>query len=134
MLWSEYNNTLRMTHCCSNDSISRIQSINLLDSLELAHQASWAYFPSLWKQIYYFLNWGGFNDVVDVDELICHRQQLTVSLTGAVVVVVSGIPWFLWLCFIGVLTDCVSSSFFYRCQSLLWWLGLIQVKVAYGKL
>ena len=44
--------------------------------------------------------------MVDVEELIWHRREYTVDLTGVVVVVVSGISGVLWLCFLVVKKYC----------------------------
>ena len=57
---SEFKNPLRMTHLCSNDSISIVKSINLVNALDLTHCASWEVFPSIWKQRYYFPGVGRF--------------------------------------------------------------------------
>ena len=48
------NNPLRMTHWCSNESMSRILSISLVNTRDLAHCAVWALLPYVWKQIYSF--------------------------------------------------------------------------------
>ena len=47
---SDWKKTLIMTHFCSNDSISIIKSITLVNALDLSHWYAWADFPSLWKQ------------------------------------------------------------------------------------
>ena len=57
---SDCNNPLRMTHFCSNDSISRIKSITLVNACDLEHCVSWAVLPSIWKQRYYFTGGGSF--------------------------------------------------------------------------
>ena len=72
---SDCNNPLRMTHCCSNYSISRVKSINLVNDFYLAQWYAWDDLPSIWKQIYYFPFGGSFNDVINAEELIWHRQE-----------------------------------------------------------
>ena len=91
--FSQYdcNDPLKVTHYWSNDSMSIIKPITLVNDLELEHWAAWKDIPSLWKQGNCFPDGGSFNDVVDVKELICHRRELTVAQNGVFVVVVSGI-------------------------------------------
>ena len=55
---SDCNNPLIMTHCCSNDSISRIESITLVNAHDVIYYAARALFPSIWKQRYYFMGGG----------------------------------------------------------------------------
>ena len=54
---------------------------------------------------------GSFNDVVDVEELIWHKLELTVAWNRVVAVVVPdiGLSGVLWLCFLGVEIVCVPS-------------------------
>ena len=47
-----YNNSLILTHCCSNYSISIIKSITLSNALYLEHWTAWSDLSSLWKYIY----------------------------------------------------------------------------------
>ena len=47
---SDCNNTLRRTHCCSNESIAMIVSINLFNTRDLENCLAWALLPSIWKQ------------------------------------------------------------------------------------
>ena len=48
------NNPLKMTHWFSNESISIILSITLVNTHDLAHCSAWALLPSFWKQIHSF--------------------------------------------------------------------------------
>ena len=59
------------------------------------------------KYIYYFPVGGGFNDVVDVEEIIWYKQEYTLGWTGVVVVVVSVISGVMWLCLLGFTRDYV---------------------------
>ena len=43
------NNPLIITHLCSNESISRILSITLVDTRDLVNCAVWAILPYFWK-------------------------------------------------------------------------------------
>ena len=54
------NNPLIITHCCSNDSISIIKSINLVNTIDLYHCTEWSVLPSIRKQIYYLMGGGSF--------------------------------------------------------------------------
>ena len=51
---SGWKNPLIITHLCAKKCISIIKSIYLVNGSDLEHYASWAVFPSIWKQIYYF--------------------------------------------------------------------------------
>ena len=59
---------LIITHC-SNDSISNIDFITLINALDLAHCAAWELLPSVWKHTYSFTGGGSVDDrgVVVVD-------------------------------------------------------------------
>ena len=59
---SDCKNHLRMIHFCSNESISIILSITLVNTRDLAHCATWALLLSIWKQKYYFPGGGFFFD------------------------------------------------------------------------
>ena len=52
--FSEYNNSLIITYCCSNESISNFSFRTLINTLDLVHCAAWALSPSILKHIYYF--------------------------------------------------------------------------------
>ena len=54
---------LSTTHCCSNVSIYRTKSINLVIILDLIHLTAWSDLPSLIKK-YYLPT--GVNNIVDV--------------------------------------------------------------------
>ena len=43
------NNPLIMTHCFSNDSISKIKSITLVYASDLKHCSAWELSPEIWK-------------------------------------------------------------------------------------
>ena len=105
------NNPFKTTHCCSNDSIPRIERITLVNELDLLHCAEWAYPPSIWKQRYSLKYEGSFKAVVEVEELICYWRECTLGQTRVVAVFVSDISGVMWFCFLGVAKECVSSSF-----------------------
>ena len=48
------NSPLIMTHFLSNDSISIIESISLVNTRDFAHCSEWALLSSIWKLRYYF--------------------------------------------------------------------------------
>ena len=50
------NIPLSTTHCCSNVSIERTESITLVIILYLIHLEAWAVLPYFWKHIYYLSN------------------------------------------------------------------------------
>ena len=43
--WSDSNELFIMTHCCSNDSISRIKSITSINVHDLERCSVWSDFP-----------------------------------------------------------------------------------------
>ena len=66
--WSIYrehyttlHNPLIITHWCSNNSISIIKSINLVNARDLSHFSAWALFLSILK-LRYFFRVEGFSD------------------------------------------------------------------------
>ena len=65
------------TNCCSNVSIDRKESINLVIILDLIHLAAWAVLPSFWKHIYSLPTGGNtvfvckFNKLTDVAAINC---------------------------------------------------------------
>ena len=71
------NIPLRTTHCCSNISIEKTESINLAIILDLIYLEAWAVLPSFWKHIYYLPAWGNilvlfkFNLLADVVAIHC---------------------------------------------------------------
>ena len=64
-----------MAHLCSNDSISRIESTNLINTRDLAYYAERSVFLLIFKNIYLFPGGVNFDDVVEVEELIWHRPE-----------------------------------------------------------
>ena len=66
---SDWNKPLIMAHFCSNDSISRTESITVVNAHDLAHSDSWAIFPSVWNQKYYFTDVSSFKDFVGIEGL-----------------------------------------------------------------
>ena len=57
-MWSlrrrDFNIPLSTTHCCSNVSMERIESMNLVVITDSIHLADWEYLPFIWKQKYHF--------------------------------------------------------------------------------
>ena len=51
---SDCSNPLWITHCCSNDIISIIKSITLVNAHDLEHYSAWAVLQTIWKQRYSF--------------------------------------------------------------------------------
>ena len=68
---------LSTTHCCSNVSIERTESITLVIILDLIHLADWAFSPSFWENIYYLPTGGNivgvckFNILADMVAKLC---------------------------------------------------------------
>ena len=58
------NIPLRTTHCCSNVSIERTESINLVIILDLIHLAACSDLPSFIKHIYYLPTGGNILGVL----------------------------------------------------------------------
>ena len=56
------NNPLIITHFFSNESISNIAFITLINALDLAHCAAWESFPLLLKHKHYFPGGGSVDD------------------------------------------------------------------------
>ena len=99
------NIPLSSTHCCSNVSIERMESITLVIILDLIHLAAWSVLPLFWKHIYYLptrVNIVGvfkFNILEDVVE-IRYVWWLGVEMVAM-----------LSFYFFGVSQDCMSSLF-----------------------
>ena len=91
-IFSYCNNLLIITHCCSNESISNIDTITLIKTLDLVHCAARKVLPSVWKHSQSFT--GG----VSVDEY-----------GVVIVVIVSPKQKELQLFFLGISNDCESS-------------------------
>ena len=57
------------THCCSNVSIERTESITLVIILDLIHLAAWSDLPSIIKHIYSLPTGGNIVGVLEVNLL-----------------------------------------------------------------
>ena len=65
---SDCNIPLIMTNLCSNCLILIIESITLVNYRDFLHCAARAVMSPIWKQRHYFLYWGSFYDVVEIEE------------------------------------------------------------------
>ena len=72
-----FNMPLRTTHCCSNVSFERTESITLVIIIYLIHLTVWTVLPSFQKHIYSLLTGGNiivvckFNKFADVAAIRC---------------------------------------------------------------
>ena len=108
-IWSsicDYCNIhLITTHCCSNVSIDRMESMALFNILDLTHWSAWGYFLLTWKYKYY-LPTGG-NSVVFVNST-GERGKVVVNYVkrGGVNVALT-----LTFCVLGVTQEWISYVF-----------------------
>ena len=108
-IWSSRRNDCNMnlitTHCCSNVSIYRMESMDLFNTLDLTHWLAWGDLLLTWKHKYY-LPTG------------CNYVAFVKSKGARGKVVINGVKrggldvaWTLIFCFRGVIQEWISSVF-----------------------
>ena len=75
---------LIITHCCSDESISNIDSGTLINALGLSHCAAWTIPLSIWKHVYYFPGGGRVDErgVVAVVIIAPKEEELQIFFLG----------------------------------------------------